>query len=141
MIISGLLAKTALGAAIEVGMQVGTQVLGQVKDNWDNGRELTDIKWRCVHINGIQVAASAAVSTVAPGALSSAKTMWKSSKALRALSGQAANTANRTAKLAARTAAHKQVIGDAIKAQTKWQIVKKIGKCLTKNEKQDCELS
>ncbi len=88
------------GAGIELGMQTGKQVLGQMKDNWDSDRDLTDIKWKCIDINWKHVGASAAIGTVAPGMLSTGKTVVQSAKAIRTLSGQAANTANRAAKLA-----------------------------------------
>lgn len=76
----------ALGAGIELGMQTGKQVLGQMKDNWDSDRDLTDIKWKCIDINWKHVGASAAIGTVAPGMLSTGKTVVQSAKAIRTLS-------------------------------------------------------
>ncbi|MGV8202626.1 hypothetical protein ACV35F_34070, partial [Pseudomonas aeruginosa] len=78
---------------IELGMQTGKQVLGQMKDNWDSDRDLTDIKWKCIDINWKHVGASAAIGTVAPGMLSTGKTVVQSAKAIRTLSGQAARVA------------------------------------------------
>lgn len=140
IIIGGLLAKAALGGAIDAGMQVGKQVVGQMKDNWDNDRDLLDIKYRCIDIDWGEVGVSAAVSTVAPGLGASAKTVWKSGKAIKTLSGQAANTANRAAKLAARKAAHAKTIKDTVATQAGWQSAKAVGKCLFREGKEDeCE--
>ena len=120
MVIGAFAARAAIGAAlgagIELGMQTGKQVLGQMKDNWDSDRDLTDIKWKCIDINWKHVGASAAIGTVAPGMLSTGKTVVQSAKAIRTLSGQAANTANRAAKLAARKAAHADTIKKAVAA-------------------------
>lgn len=138
VIIGEWLLKAAAGAALEVLMQAGTQVLGQVKDNWDNGRDLTDVKWRCIDINWKLVGAAAAFSTVAPGMLSSAKTILGSSKAIRTLSSQAANTANRAAKLAARKAAHSYTIKKTVAVQASWQTAKQIVKCPLKDEEKEC---
>ncbi|WPN58699.1 RHS repeat-associated core domain-containing protein [Pseudomonas sp. P9_31] len=138
LIIGGFLARAALGATIEVGMQAGKQVLGQMKDNWDNDRELTDIKWRCIDINLKHVGVAAAAGALAPGMLSSAKTVYKSAKAYRALSGQAANTANRAAKLAVRKAAHADTIKTAVKVQAGFQVSKAIVKCVSKDEEDEC---
>ncbi|EME5356882.1 type VI secretion system effector Tse5 [Pseudomonas aeruginosa] len=128
----------ALGAGIELGMQTGKQVLGQMKDNWDNDRDLTDIKWKCIDINWKHVGASAAIGTVAPGMLSTGKTVVQSAKAIRTLSGQAANTANRAAKLAARKAAHADTIKKAVATQAAWQTGKQIVKCPLKDEEEEC---
>lgn len=106
LVIGAFALRGVIGAGIELGVQAGKQVLGQVKDNWDNDRELTDIKWKCIDINWKHVAVSGAVSTVAPGMLTTGKNVLTSAKALKTLNGQAANTANRAAKLAARKAAH-----------------------------------
>ena len=126
----------ALGAGIELGMQTGKQVLGQMKDNWDSDRDLTDIKWKCIDINWKHVGASAAIGTVAPGMLSTGKTVVQSAKAIRTLSGQAANTANRAAKLAARKAAHADTIKKAVATQAAWQTGKQIVKCPLKDEEE-----
>lgn len=139
VIIGGILLKAAIGATVEVGMQTGKQVLGQMKDNWDNDRDLTDIKWKCIDINYKHVAASAAFSTVAPGLFGSAKTVFTSSKALKALSGQAANTANRAAKLAARKAAHTGTIKTTVASQAMWQTGKAIVKCPLKDKEEECQ--
>ncbi|MFU3619049.1 RHS repeat-associated core domain-containing protein [Pseudomonas paraeruginosa] len=128
----------ALGAGIELGMQTGKQVLGQMKDNWDNDRDLTDIKWKCIDINWKHVGASAAIGTVAPGMLSTGKTVVQSARAIRTLSGQAANTANRAAKLAARKAAHADTIKKAVATQAAWQTGKQIVKCPLKDEEEEC---
>ncbi|HIE6237441.1 TPA: type VI secretion system effector Tse5, partial [Pseudomonas aeruginosa] len=128
----------ALGAGIELGMQTGKQVLGQMKDNWDSDRDLTDIKWKCIDINWKHVGASAAIGTVAPGMLSTGKTVVQSAKAIRTLSGQAANTANRAAKLAARKAAHADTIKKAVATQAAWQTGKQIVKCPLKDEEEEC---
>lgn len=139
VIIGGLLVKAAIGAAVEVGMQGGKQVLGQMKDNWDNDRDLADIKWKCIDINWKHVAASGAFGAVAPGLLGSAKTVYNSSKALKTLSGQAANTANRAAKLAARKAAHAKTIKTTVATQAAWQTGKQIVKCPMKDPHDDCQ--
>ncbi|BAP42598.1 putative uncharacterized protein [Pseudomonas sp. StFLB209] len=140
VIIGGLLLKAAMGGAADAGIQAGKQVLGQVKDNWDNDRSLMDIKLRCIDIDWGEVAVSAAVSTVAPGLKDSAKVVWKSGKAIKSLSGQAANTANRAAKLAARKAAHAKTIKETVATQAGWQSAKAVGKCLFgEGEKDECE--
>ncbi|MBV7560935.1 RHS repeat-associated core domain-containing protein [Pseudomonas sp. sia0905] len=138
VIVAGFLGRAALGAAIEVGMQGGKQILGQMKDNWDNDRSLTDIKLSCIDINWKHVAASAAIGTVAPGMLSTGKTVYQSSRALKTLSGQAANTANRAAKLAARKAAHRSTIKEAVAVQAAWQTGKAVVKCPLKDEQEEC---
>lgn len=138
VIVAGFLGRAALGAAIELGMQGGKQILGQMKDNWDNDRSLTDIKLSCIDINWKHVAASAAIGTVAPGMLSTGKTVYQSSRALKTLSGQAANTANRAAKLAARKAAHRSTIKEAVAVQAAWQTGKAVVKCPLKDEQEEC---
>lgn len=139
VLVGGALLKAAIGATVEVGMQAGKQVFGQVKDNWDNDRELTDIKWKCIDINYKQVLASAAFSVVVPGLSGSAKTVLTSSKALKTLSGQAANTANRAAKLAGRKAAHANTIKTTVATQAAWQTGKAIVKCPLKDNDEECQ--
>ncbi len=139
IVISGFLDRAALGAAIEVGVQVGKQVAGQMKDNWDNDRDLTDIKWRCVDINWKLVGVAGLFGAVAPGLLTSAKSVFTSGKAIKALSGQAANTTNRAAKLAVRKAAHKKNIKEAVETQAVWQATKLVSKCISKEEEKGCD--
>ena len=142
-VLAGVAGKALLGAAIgagvEVGMQSGKQVLGQVKDSWDNGRPLAEINWKCIDINWRHVGVSAAVGTVAPGMLSTGKTVYSSGKALRALSGQAANTTARAAKLAARKGAHQKTIKDAVSTQAAWQGAKGVAKCISGEADEACE--
>lgn len=116
-------------------MQGGKQALGQVKDNWDNGQPLTDVKWKCIDINWGHVGVSAGIGAIAPGLFTSAKTVYKSGQAFKTLSNQAANTANRAAKLAARKGAHKKAIGDAVTVQAGWQGAKLGAKCAVGGEK------
>lgn len=52
--------------------------------------------------------------------------------------GQAANTANRAAKLAARKAAHADTIKKAVATQAAWQTGKQIVKCPLKDEEEEC---
>ncbi|MDU8360013.1 RHS repeat-associated core domain-containing protein [Pseudomonas syringae group sp. J309-1] len=133
------LGRAALGATIEVGMQAGKQLLGQVKDNWDNDRDLMDFKWGCIDINWKHVGAAGAFGAVAPGLFGSAKTVLTSSKALKTLSGQAANTANRAAKLAARKAAHTNTLKTTVATQAAWQTGKVIVNCPLKDEDEECQ--
>lgn len=128
----------AIGATVEVGMQVGKQVGGQVIDNWNEGRPLTEIDTDCININWRHVGVSAAVGTVAPGMFSTAKTVYTSGQAIRTISGQAANTANRAAKLAARRAEHARTIRDAVGTQAAWQGAKAVAKCITGHQQPDC---
>jgi RHS repeat-associated protein len=128
----------ALGGGIEIGMQGGKQVLGQVKDNWDNGKPLTDVKWKCVDIDWGQVGVSAAIGTVAPGMFGAGKTILSSGGALKTLSGQAANTANRAAKIAARKKAHTDTIKSTVATQAAWQTTKGLTKCLVAEEDKEC---
>ena len=72
------------------------------------------------------------------GQLSTGKTVVQSAKAIRTLSGQAANTANRAAKLAARKAAHTDTIKKAVATQAAWQTGKQIVKCPLKDEEEEC---
>ncbi|MGN5762681.1 hypothetical protein ACNQP2_29335, partial [Pseudomonas aeruginosa] len=76
--------------------------------------------------------------TVAPGLLSTGKTVVQSAKAIRTLSGQAANTANRAAKVAARKAAHADTIKKALATQAAWQTGKQIVKCPLMDEEEEC---
>lgn len=139
LVIGAFALRGVIGAGIELGVQAGKQVLGQVKDNWDNDRELTDIKWKCIDINWKHVAVSGAVSTVAPGMLTTGKNVLTSAKALKTLNGQAANTANRAAKLAARKAAHSSKIKSAVGTQIAWQGAKQVVKCPLKDEEEECQ--
>jgi len=139
VVLGAMALGAAIGGGVEVGMQGGKQVLGQVNDNWDNGQPLTDVKLKCVDINWGHVAVSAGIGAVAPGLFTSAKTVYKSGQALKTLSGQAANTANRAAKLDARKGAHKKAIGDAAKVQAGWQGAKFGAKCAVGGEKDPCE--
>ncbi len=131
-----MLAKQPISA--EAGVQVGKQVAGQMKDNWDNDRDLTDVKWRCVDINWNHVALSGGLGAVVPGLLTSAKGVFSSGKAIKTLSGQAANTTNRAAKLAARKAAHKKKINQTVMIQAGWQATKLVAKCLGNEDEKEC---
>ncbi|WP_415877470.1 RHS repeat-associated core domain-containing protein [Burkholderia ubonensis] len=138
IVLAGLGARALLGGAIELGMQSGKQVLGQVKENWDEGRPLTDIDLGCVKIDWADVGVSAAVGTVAPGLFGTAKNVYKSTKALKVLSRQTGRTANRAAKLQARVSAKKSAIGKELAVQGAWQGVKQGGKCVL-GEERKCE--
>ncbi|WP_175015339.1 hypothetical protein [Burkholderia lata] len=82
--------------------QAVKQIFWQMKDNWVDGRPLTDIDWDCVKVDWSDVGVSAAVGIVAPGLGATRKSVTGSVKAIKKLSGQAANTANRAAKLKSR---------------------------------------
>lgn len=138
-VLVGLGVKAVLGAGVEIGMQSGKQVLHQMKGNWDEGRSLTDIDWKCVEINWSHVGMSAAFSTVAPSKLSSLKGISSSARALSKLSGQSANTANRAAKLSARKGAHTSAIRDALVSQAAWQGAKTAAMCVAPDKKKECE--
>lgn len=119
-------------------MQGGKQILGQVKENWDDGRSLTDVNLDCVKIDWADVGVSAAVGTVAPGLFGTAKNVFKSAKALKMLSRQTGMTANRAAKLQARMSAKKSAIGKELAVQGAWQGIKQGGKCVL-GEERKCE--
>jgi type VI secretion system secreted protein VgrG len=138
-VLVGLGAKSFLGAVIEIGVQGGKQALGQVKNNWDEGQPLTEIDWKCIEINWRHVGVSTAVGAMAPGMISSAKTVFSSVKAISVLSGQAANTVNRASKLSVRKAAHKNSIKKAVATQVTWQGTKGVAKCVTAGRKNECE--
>jgi RHS repeat-associated protein len=132
----------AIGAGVEIGMQVGKQTVGQIRDNWDSDRglmkNLTDVDADCIDVNWKHVGVSAAIGTVAPGMFSTGKTVYTSGQALKTLSGQAANTANRAAKLAARKEAHKQTIKNAVGTQAAWQGAKAVTKCVVGGGEDKC---
>lgn len=130
-----ILGKAALGATIDIGVQTG----GQVKDNWDNGNDLFDIDTDCIDIDWGSVGVSALVSTVAPGMLSTAKTVKNSAGAIKTIKGQAANTVNKQHKQAARIKNHEIKIRDALAIQAGWQGTKYIGKCVFGEEKEKCQ--
>ncbi|MDY0938440.1 RHS repeat-associated core domain-containing protein [Pseudomonas viridiflava] len=137
--LGGLLLKAAIGATIDASLQAGPQILGQIKDNWDEGHFLLDIKWRCIDIDMGSIGVSAAAGAVAPSMIAGGKSVYKSAKALKTLSGQAANTANRAAKLAARKAAHKDTIKSIVATQAGWQAAKAVGKCVFQQPEKECE--
>ena len=143
VVLAGIAGKAligaAIGASVEVGMQAGKQVLGQVKENWDEGRPLFEDATDCIDIDYGQVAVSGAVGAVAPGLLSTAKTVYTSGKAISTISGQAANTANRAAKLAARKQTHVDTVKQAIGVQAVSQTAKALGKCAVEEEKKRCD--
>jgi hypothetical protein len=74
------------------------------------------------------VGASAVVGALAPGMMAVGKTAWKSGNAIKALSSQSANTANRAAKIAGRIAEHKNGIKDVVATQVTYQGIKAAAK-------------
>ncbi|MCA7996147.1 type VI secretion system tip protein VgrG [Burkholderia cepacia] len=138
IVLAGLGARALLGGAIELGMQGGKQILSQVKENWADGRSLTDVNLDCVKIDWADVGVSAAVGTVAPGLFGTAKNVFKSAKAIKVLSRQTGMTANRAAKLQARVSAKRSAIGKELAVQGAWQGIKQGGKCVL-GEERKCE--
>jgi len=122
--------RALLGAGIEVGMQGGKQILGQVRSNWTHGRPLTDIDWDCVKVNWREVGFSAAVGIVAPGMGDAVKSVSKSVAAIKKISSQAANTAGRKMKLQERINSHKSSIKRDLAVQGVWMGLKQAGKCV-----------
>ncbi|WP_157687331.1 hypothetical protein [Burkholderia lata] len=109
-----------------------------MKDNWVDGRQLTDIDWDCVKIDWSDVVVLAAVGTVAPGLGATRKSVTRSIKAIKNLSGQAANAANRAAKLKSRIDIKKTSIKRDLIVQGAWQGVKQGAKCVF-GERKKCE--
>jgi type VI secretion system secreted protein VgrG len=139
VILAGLGAKALVGAGVEVGMQSGKQMLFQMWDNWEEGQPITAIKWKCIKMNWSQVGMSAAFSAIAPGLGGTKRTVSKSLRSIKALSGQSAKTEGRANKLMARKAAHKNSIKDALTTQAAWQAGKVAAKCVVAGHKDDCE--
>ena len=106
----------------------------QAYDNYSYSCGVFDIdnyNWRFVGV-------SAAVSAFAPGWGSVGKTVFSSSKAVGALSRQAANTSNRAAKIANRISKHKSKAEKAVVTQVGFQAAKKIGTQSKSNNQCDC---
>ncbi|MDR6500157.1 RHS repeat-associated protein [Burkholderia ambifaria] len=135
---AAFLGRGVLGGVVEISMQGAKQIFWQMKGNWVDGRLLTDIDWDCVKIDWSDVGVSAAVGTVAPGLGATRKSVTGSVKAIKNLSGQAANTANRAAKLKSRIDIKKASIKRELIVQGAWQGVKQGGKCVFGEEKK-CE--
>ncbi|WP_306426934.1 RHS repeat domain-containing protein [Burkholderia sp. AU6039] len=127
--------RALLGAGVELGMQGGKQVLGQVWSNWVHGRPLTDIDWDCVKVNWREVGFSAAVGIVAPGMGGALKSVSRSASAIRKISSQAANTTGRKLKLQERINSHKSSIKRDLAVQGVWLGLKQAGKCVFGEEK------
>ncbi|MCI2245838.1 RHS repeat-associated core domain-containing protein [Xanthomonas sp. PPL568] len=96
--------NSVVSGSLEVATEAGKQVL-------IDGKEVGDVS-----IDKSNVAVAAAVGAFAPGSISTAKTTIKNIRALRALRGQAANTAARAAKLQGRISAHVSSLKTAIGA-------------------------
>ena len=133
-----VLGKAVLGGAIDLAVQYGTQAAGQIKDNWDNGRDLFDIDDACISISWKEVAVSAAFGSIMPGLFTSAKTVKNSVGAIKTISNQSANTANKKMKNAARIARHKEKIADTVATQITWQGAKQTAKCALKEVEEKC---
>jgi uncharacterized membrane protein len=81
-------------------------------------------------MNWKDVRISEASSTVAPGIISVTKKVLPSAKAISVISSQAANTANRTTKLAGRIETHKNEIKNTVATQAARQGEKQLTKCV-----------
>ena len=92
---------------------------------------MSDIDTDCIDINWRHVGVSATIGAVAPGLLSTLKTVYTSGKAIQNLSSQATNTANKAAKIAVRKQDHKNTISSAVGTQAAAQGAKALGKCST----------
>lgn len=112
----------AIGFGIELGMQLAM-----------NGGNLECVDWT-------DVAVSTIVGAVAPGALSTGKTVLNSSKAARNLAKQSsrARTINRQNKINSRLDKHKNTIRDALITQAAWQGAKQVGKNIGNSPSDDC---
>ncbi|EMY5630415.1 RHS repeat protein, partial [Salmonella enterica] len=113
VVIGAIVAKAATGAAIDIGVQAGSQILGQMKDNWDNDRDLLDIDYDCIDINWWSVGASAAFGTVAPGLFTTAKKVRQSVGIIRSAGASELEIST-----------SKQQIAQAIGIQAAWQSAK-----------------
>jgi RHS repeat-associated protein len=116
------LVGAGIGAVIEVGIQLAT-----------NGGNVNCINWK-------HVAISAAVGFVAPGALASAGTAFKSAKAANKVQGQLnrARTANKRAKLARRIHSNNAEFTSALAVQGAWQGSKAVAKNNSSDTNSEC---
>ncbi|KVG62228.1 type VI secretion system tip protein TssI/VgrG [Burkholderia pseudomultivorans] len=135
---ASFLGRGALGGAVEIAMQGAKQVFRQAKNNWIDGRPLTDIDWNCVKIDWSDVGVSVAVGVVAPSLGATRKSVTRSIKAIRNISNQSANTANRAAKLKTRIDIKRDSIKRDLIVQGAWQGIKQGAKCAFGEEKK-CE--
>jgi RHS repeat-associated protein len=111
-----------VGALIGGGVEIAIQAY----HNYRNGCDVLDID----NYDWWDVGVSAAVGALAPGMLTVGKTAWKSGSAIKVLSSQATNTANRAAKIAGRIADHKNSIKEVVATQAAYQGAKAAGKAI-----------
>ncbi|UTY59405.1 RHS repeat-associated core domain-containing protein [Massilia sp. erpn] len=98
-----------IGAGIGATVELGMQAYG----NYQDGCDILDSK----NYNFGNVGIAAIGGALAPGLLNVGKTMVYGAKAIEALHGQAANTANRAAKIAGRIANHESKMGTILGTQ------------------------
>jgi hypothetical protein len=113
-----------IGAAVELGMQA--------YGNYQDGCDMLDMG----NYNFGNVGIAAIGGALAPGLLNVGKTMAHGAKAVEVLHGQAANTANRAAKIAGRIANHESKMGTILGTQVAIQGAAMGAKAL--NGKSDC---
>jgi type VI secretion system secreted protein VgrG len=138
IVAAAFVGRGVLGGGLEIGVQTAKQVFRQIKENWMEGHPLMAIDLDCVTIDWADVSVSAAIGTVAPGLGATRKSVLKSVKTIKNLSGQSANTVNRFAKLQRRINVNKSSIKRELAVQGVWQSVKQGGMCVF-NEERKCE--
>jgi RHS repeat-associated protein len=121
-----------VGAGIGAGLELSIQMY----KNYREGCDLLDIN----NYDWWDVAVSAAVGAVAPGAVGVGKTVWKSGNAAKTIASQLprARTANRAAKLQRRLDDHTGAITEGVAEQASWQLYKLLGQQVNENGPRDC---
>ncbi|MBB3121403.1 RHS repeat-associated core domain-containing protein [Pseudoduganella violacea] len=119
-----------VGGLIGAGFELGIQAY----KNYRDGCDIFDID----NYDWWDVGVSAAVGALAPGMMNVGKTAWKSGNAIRALSSQSANTANRAAKIAGRISQHKNSIRDITATQAAYQGAKAAAKAANGDGGESC---
>jgi len=120
-----------VGGVIGMGVEVAIQGY----KNYRNGCGVLDLDnydWLDVGIAGL-------AGAVAPGLLAVGKTGVKAHGAVKALSSQSANTANRAAKIAGRVAGHKATARDIAITQAAYMAGAAGAKALTGGDNGGCE--
>lgn len=109
-----------VGGLIGAGFEIAIQGYKNYRDGCDIF-DIDNYDWWDVGMAG-------AAGALAPALLNVGKTVWKSGHAVRTISSQSANTANRAAKNASRITAHKKQMKDIVTTQAAYQGGKAIGK-------------
>ena len=120
-----------VGAMVGIGIELATQGY----KNYRNGCDVLDLdnyEWLDVGIAGL-------AGGFAPGLVAVGKTGGKARSAIKALSSQSANTANRAAKIAGRIAGRKATAKDIAITQAAYMAGAAGGKALAGGDKCGCE--